>query len=85
MGNAEPGGGSTASHALLARTIGCPPSEVRPALWSGAYFFCLLAGWYTLRPVRDEMGIRGGVDELQWLFTATFPGASKSCEGLSRA
>ncbi|MFC4353401.1 NTP/NDP exchange transporter [Fodinicurvata halophila] len=36
------------------------------------YFFCLLGGYYILRPVRDQMGIAGGVDNLQWLFTGTF-------------
>ena len=42
------------------------------AAWGAAYFFLLLAGYYILRPLRDEMGIRGGVDQLQWLFTGTF-------------
>ena len=41
-------------------------------LLSFAYFFCLLASYYILRPLRDEMGIAGGVKNLQWLFTATF-------------
>lgn len=41
-------------------------------LWSFAYFFCLLAAYYILRPLRDEMGVAGGVRNLQWLFTATF-------------
>jgi AAA family ATP:ADP antiporter len=41
-------------------------------LWSFTYFFCLLAGYYILRPLRDEMGVAGGVRNLQWLFTATF-------------
>jgi AAA family ATP:ADP antiporter len=41
-------------------------------LWSFAYFFCLLCGYYVLRPVRDEMGIQAGVGNLPWLFTATF-------------
>jgi AAA family ATP:ADP antiporter len=45
---------------------------VRALLWSFAYFFCLLSGYYILRPLRDEMGIAGGVRNLQWLFTATF-------------
>ena len=48
------------------------PEEVRSLLWSFAYFFCLLAGYYVLRPLRDEMGVAGGVRNLQWLFTATF-------------
>lgn len=56
----------------LSRLIGCQKQELRPALWAFAYFFCLLAGYYVVRPLRDEMGIRGGVDGLQWLFTGTF-------------
>src|SRR5882757_4219756 len=48
------------------------PGEARAVCWSFAYFFCLLAGYYILRPLRDEMGIAGGVRNLHWLFTATF-------------
>jgi ATP:ADP antiporter, AAA family len=48
------------------------PAERAAALWSAAYFFMLLAGYYVLRPLRDEMGIAGGVKALPWLFTATF-------------
>ena len=35
-------------------------------------FFCLFAGYFMLRPLRETMGITGGVQHLQWLFTATF-------------
>lgn len=56
----------------LARIVAVRPEEARALLWSFAYFFCLLAGYYVLRPLRDEMGIAGGVRNLHWLFTATF-------------
>jgi len=56
----------------LARVVALRPGEARALLWSFAYFFCLLAGYYVLRPLRDEMGIAGGVRNLPWLFTATF-------------
>jgi AAA family ATP:ADP antiporter len=46
--------------------------ERAAALWSFGYFFALLAGYYVLRPLRDQMGIAGGVKNLPWLFTATF-------------
>jgi len=46
--------------------------EGRALAWSFAYFFCLLSGYYVLRPLRDEMGVAGGVRNLQWLFSATF-------------
>jgi AAA family ATP:ADP antiporter len=48
------------------------PGEFAPSAWSFAYFFCLLCGYYVLRPVRDEMGIQGGVGNLAWVFSATF-------------
>ncbi|MEW5710578.1 MAG: MFS transporter [Pseudomonadota bacterium] len=51
---------------------GIPRHERPAALLAGAYFFCLLCSYYVLRPVRDEMGIQGGVENLQWTFTATF-------------
>ncbi len=56
----------------LARVVAVRPEEVAALCWSFAYFFCLLAGYYVLRPLRDEMGIAGGVKNLQWMFTATF-------------
>jgi hypothetical protein len=46
--------------------------ERAAALWSFFYFFTLLAGYYVLRPLRDQMGIAGEVKALPWLFTATF-------------
>ena len=56
----------------LARLMPATPQERAAALWSFAYFFALLAGYYVLRPLRDQMGIAGGVKNLPWLFTATF-------------
>lgn len=46
--------------------------EWRPLLWSFSYFFALLCGYYIIRPMRDEMGIAGGVKQLQWMFSGTF-------------
>jgi len=57
---------------LIARVVALRPGEGRALGWSFAYFFCLIAGYYILRPLRDEMGIAGGVRKLPWLFTATF-------------
>ena len=48
------------------------PQERAAALWSFGYFFMLLAGYYVLRPLRDQMAIAGGVKALPWVFTATF-------------
>lgn len=60
------------SNGRLSRLVDARPGEARPALWAFASFFALLAGYYVLRSLREEMGIRGGVDNLPWNFTATF-------------
>ncbi|WP_085677481.1 MULTISPECIES: NTP/NDP exchange transporter [unclassified Pseudomonas] len=44
-----------------------------PAVIAGLLLFYLLfTGYFMLRPVRETMGVAGGVDNLQWLFTGTF-------------
>lgn len=62
----------TALHRWLRRAVPATPQELSAALWSFGYFFALLAGYYVLRPLRDQMGIAGGTRALPWLFTATF-------------
>lgn len=57
---------------LLARLVKVAPGEGTALAWSFAYFFALLSSWYLLRPVREEMGIQGGVERLPWAFTAVF-------------
>ena len=37
-------------------------AESPPLLWSFLYFFCLLSGYYVLRPVRDAMGASSEVE-----------------------
>jgi AAA family ATP:ADP antiporter len=60
------------SQPVLHRLLPVRRNEIAAALWAFAYFFCLLSSYYVLRPVRDEMGIQGGVENLPQLFTATF-------------
>ena len=38
---------------------------------SGLFFFLVMAGYFILRPIRDQMGVAGGVNNLPWLFTGT--------------
>ena len=44
--------------------------EYLPLLNSFAFFFFVLASWYALRPVRNEMAVAGGVYNLPFLLTA---------------
>src|SRR5713101_329704 len=65
-------GRSSFAYAALNRIVRIDRSEVAASLWSFACFFFLLCGYYVLRPLRDEMGVQGGVENLPWLFSATF-------------
>jgi len=58
----------------LTRLVKIEAGEGRASLISFSIFFFLLCGYYILRPIRDSMAITGGVDNIQWLFTATFVG-----------
>ncbi len=59
---------------LLKRLIDVRPAEMRVLGWSWLYIFCVLSAYYILRPIRDEMGVASGVENLQWLFTGTLLG-----------
>lgn len=58
----------------LARLIDIRPGEGPALAWSWAYIFSILAAYYVLRPIRDQMGLAGGIENLPWLFTATLVG-----------
>jgi ATP:ADP antiporter, AAA family len=62
------------AYRLLKRLIDVRPAEMRALAWSWLYIFCVLSGYYILRPIRDDMGVAGGVENLQWLFTGTLLG-----------
>ncbi|MEZ4811855.1 MAG: MFS transporter [Allomuricauda sp.] len=46
-------------------------NEAKMVFYSCLYFFCLLCSYFILRPLRDEMGIVNGAQNMQWLFTGT--------------
>ena len=39
--------------------------------WCWLDIYCVLSSYYIMRPIRDQAGVAGGVQNLQWLFTAT--------------
>jgi AAA family ATP:ADP antiporter len=56
----------------LGRAFDVDDDEAGAVVAGFALFFLLFAGYFMLRPVRETMGIAGGVRNLQWLFTGTF-------------
>ena len=59
---------------LLIRLVAVEEDEVAPMLWACLYFFFILAAYFVIRPIRDEMGVAGGVRNLPWLFLGTLVG-----------
>ena len=59
---------------LLNRSVDLRKGEGPALAFSFAYYFLLLCAYYILRPIRDEMGVAGGVDNLAWLFMGTLLG-----------
>jgi ATP:ADP antiporter, AAA family len=55
----------------MVRTLNFRRGEFTPALLSALLFFCVLCGYFFLRPVREAMGVSRGMDELRWLFVVT--------------
>jgi AAA family ATP:ADP antiporter len=57
---------------LLIRLFNLEQEEAGAVIAGFSMFFLLFAGFFLLRPVRETMGVTGGVDNLPWMFTATF-------------
>jgi AAA family ATP:ADP antiporter len=56
----------------LQRFVNVEPGEAAALLTSFAMFFALLSAYYIVRPVRDEIGVALGKDQLHKLFTVVF-------------
>ncbi len=57
---------------LIKKLVNFKSGEGRALFWSFAYFFLLISTYYMLLPIRDAAGIRGGAQDLPWLFLGTF-------------
>ena len=53
------------------RFVDLRPGEGALIAWASLYVFALMTSYYVLRPIRDAMGVEGGIESLPWLFTAT--------------
>ncbi|MGB7692755.1 MAG: MFS transporter [Pseudolabrys sp.] len=61
-------------HTFLGRLAQVRPGEAPVLGWAWLYIFSVLSSYYIMRPIRDQMGVAGGVNNLQWLFTGTLVG-----------
>ncbi len=59
---------------LVRRGVDIREGEVQAVGWSFAYFFLVLASYFVIRPIRDQMGVASGAENLAWLFSGTLVG-----------
>jgi AAA family ATP:ADP antiporter len=78
VGDHVPGAGPRHAGGTVHRTlrafVDVRADEVGALGWAWLYFFCVLSSYYVIRPIRDEMGVAGGVDNLPWLWMGTLAG-----------
>jgi len=56
----------------LRRWVSVEVEEIKALLVSCLYFFMILCAYYVIRPVRNEMVIANGVENIHWLATMAF-------------
>lgn len=57
--------------AMLQRLFNVRRDEVLPVFLAVTFFFCVLVALMILRPAREALGLRGGIDAVRWLFMGT--------------
>ena len=62
---------STVFLRLLQKAVDVKPIELRALLLSFVYYFLILSAYYVIRPIRDDFGAAGGVENLPWMFNGT--------------
>jgi ATP:ADP antiporter, AAA family len=66
-----PSGPADPRRSAWRRFIDVKPEERRIVGWCWLAIFSVLSSYYIMRPIRDQAGVAGGVNNLQWLFTGT--------------
>jgi len=56
---------------VITKITGIKQNEKFLVGWSLIYIIALFLAYYVLRPIRDELGVSGGLDNLPWLFTGS--------------
>lgn len=59
---------------LRERAVDVRPNEWRALGLAFVFHFVVLASYYVIRPIRDEIGADRGVETLPWMYTGTLAG-----------
>ena len=56
---------------LFRKAVDVKAEEVRALGLGFIYYFLILSSYYVIRPIRDDFGAAGGIENLPWMFTGT--------------
>ena len=56
---------------LIRLIVDVKSRELRALFLSFVYYFLILSSYYIIRPIRDDFGAAGGLENLPWMFTGT--------------
>ncbi len=56
---------------LRERAVDVKPDELRALGLAFVFNFIVLGSYYVLRPIRDDIGAAGGLENLSWMYTGT--------------
>jgi AAA family ATP:ADP antiporter len=56
---------------LLRKAVDVKAAEIRALGLGFTYYFLILSAYYVIRPIRDDFGAAGGIENLPWMFTGT--------------
>ncbi len=56
---------------LRQKIVDARPNELRALGLAFVFNFLVLASYYVVRPIRDDIGAAGGVEKLPWMYTGT--------------
>jgi ATP:ADP antiporter, AAA family len=56
---------------ILRKAVDVRAGEVKALILGFVYYFLVLSSYYVIRPIRDDFGAAGGIENLPWMFTGT--------------
>src|SRR5262252_562579 len=56
---------------IFRKVVDVKPAELKALVLGFVYYFLVLSSYYVIRPIRDDFGAAGGVENLPWMFTGT--------------
>jgi ATP:ADP antiporter, AAA family len=56
---------------ILNKIVDVKPDELRALCFAFVFNFVVLGSYYVIRPIRDNIGAEGGLENLPWMYTGT--------------